>query len=34
MLDIYWICLIGGLVFSVLALLFGDFLDGIADGAF
>jgi membrane protein implicated in regulation of membrane protease activity len=34
MLDVYWICLIGGMIFSVLALLFGDVLDGIADGAF
>lgn len=34
MLDIYWICLFGGMVFSVVALLFGDVLDGIADGAF
>jgi membrane-bound ClpP family serine protease len=32
MLDVYWICLIGGLVFSVLTLLFGDLLDGALDG--
>ena len=32
MLDVYWICLVGGLVFSVLTLLFGDLLDGVLDG--
>lgn len=32
MLDVYWICLIGGLVFSVLTLLFGDLLDGAFEG--
>ena len=29
MTDVYWICLFGGLVFTVLTLLFGDFLDGL-----
>jgi membrane protein implicated in regulation of membrane protease activity len=32
MLDVYWICLAGGLVFSVLTLLAGDLLDGVLDG--
>jgi membrane protein implicated in regulation of membrane protease activity len=32
MQDVYWICLFGGLVFSVLTLLFGDLLDGVLDG--
>ncbi|MEM1044176.1 MAG: NfeD family protein [Bacteroidota bacterium] len=29
MTDVYWICLFGGLVFTVLTLLFGDLLDGL-----
>ncbi len=29
MTDVYWICLFGGLVFSVLTLLFGDLLDSL-----
>ena len=32
MLEVYWICLVGGLVFSVLAVLLGDLLDGVLDG--
>ncbi|MEP0547870.1 MAG: NfeD family protein [Rhodothermales bacterium] len=32
MLDVYWICLVGGLIFSVLTLLLGDVLDGVLDG--
>ncbi len=32
MTDVYWICLFGGLVFTVLTLLFGDLLDGVLDG--
>ena len=32
MLDVYWICLVGGLIFSVLTLLLGDVLDGALDG--
>lgn len=29
MIDVYWICLFGGLIFTVLTLLFGDLLDGL-----
>lgn len=32
MTDVYWICLFGGLGFTVLTLLFGDVLDGAFDG--
>ena len=32
MSTVYWICLFGGLGFSVLTLLFGDMLDGLGDG--
>lgn len=32
MTDVYWICLFGGLGFTVLTLLFGDVLDGVFDG--
>ncbi|HLT46571.1 MAG TPA: NfeD family protein [Rubricoccaceae bacterium] len=32
MIEVYWVCLLGGLVFSVLAVLFGDLLDGVLDG--
>ena len=37
MITIYWICLLGGLVFSVLAVFLGDVFDGLLDsldGAF
>ncbi|MDX1530366.1 MAG: NfeD family protein [Rhodothermales bacterium] len=32
MLTVYWACLLGGLGFTLLALLFGDALDGVLDG--
>ncbi len=32
MTTLYWICLVGGLVFSVLAVFLGDLLDGVFDG--
>lgn len=32
MVDVYWICLLGGLAFSVLTLVFGGLLDGALDG--
>jgi len=32
MAEVYWGCLLGGLVFSVLAVLFGDLLDGVFEG--
>ncbi|MDX1420496.1 MAG: NfeD family protein [Rubricoccaceae bacterium] len=32
MIEVYWVCLLGGLAFSVLAVLFGDVLDGHLDG--
>ena len=32
MIEVYWGCLLGGLVFSVLAVLFGDLLDGVFEG--
>ena len=32
MTEVYWICLFGGLLFTVLTLLFGDMLDGLLDG--
>ncbi len=32
MTDVYWICLFGGLIFTVLTLLFGELLDGVLDG--
>ena len=32
MIEVYWVCLLGGLVFSVLAVLFGDLLEGVLDG--
>lgn len=32
MMTLYWICLLGGLVFSVLAVFLGDVLDGVVDG--
>ena len=32
MTTLYWICLFGGLVFSVLAVFLGDVLDGVLDG--
>lgn len=31
MLTVYWICLLGGLAFSVLALVMGDLLEGVVD---
>lgn len=32
MTTLYWICLVGGLVFSVLAVFLGDVFDGLLDG--
>lgn len=32
MAEIYWVCLIGGLVFTLVAVFFGDVLDGVLDG--
>lgn len=34
MVDLYWGCLIGGLVFGLVSFLFGDFLGDALDGAF
>lgn len=34
MLQVYWACLLGGLLFAVVTLIFGDLLDGVFDGVF
>jgi len=32
MLTVFWACLLGGLAFTLIALFFGDLLDGVLDG--